>query len=51
MNEHETAELGALDAALERLDAGHGGGSGRSSERLEIAKVYAFILGLEDIHQ
>jgi len=23
MNEHETAELGALDAALERLDAGH----------------------------
>jgi DnaK suppressor protein len=25
MNEHETAELGALDAALERLDAGHGG--------------------------
>ncbi len=25
MNEHETAELGALDAALERLDAGHYG--------------------------
>jgi oligopeptidase B len=33
------------------MDAGHGGGSGRSSERLEIAKVYAFILDLEDIHQ
>lgn len=32
------------------MDAGHGGGSGRSSERLEIAKVYAFILDLEDIH-
>jgi DnaK suppressor protein len=25
MNEHETAELGALDAALKRLDAGHYG--------------------------
>lgn len=33
------------------MDAGHGGGSGRSSERLEIAKVYAFILDLEDIHR
>jgi oligopeptidase B len=33
------------------MDAGHGGGSGRSSERLEIAKVYAFILDLENIHQ
>lgn len=33
------------------MDAGHGGGSGRSSERLEIAKVYAFILDLEGIHQ
>jgi oligopeptidase B len=31
------------------MDAGHGGGSGRSNERLEIAKVYAFILGLEGI--
>lgn len=31
------------------MDAGHGGGSGRTSERLEIAKVYAFILGLEGI--
>jgi oligopeptidase B len=29
------------------MDAGHGGGSGRSIERLERAKVYAFILGLE----
>ena len=25
MNEHETAELGALDAALKRLEAGHYG--------------------------
>jgi DnaK suppressor protein len=25
MNEHETAELGALEAAMERLDAGHYG--------------------------
>jgi oligopeptidase B len=31
------------------MDAGHGGGSGRTSERMEIAKVYAFILGLEGI--
>lgn len=29
------------------MDAGHGGGSGRSSERLEIAKMYTFILSLE----
>lgn len=29
------------------MDAGHGGGSGRSVERLERAKVYAFLLGLE----
>ena len=33
------------------MDAGHGGGSGRTSERMEIAKVYAFILGLEGIHK
>lgn len=31
------------------MDAGHGGGSGRASERMEVAKVYAFILGLEGI--
>lgn len=31
------------------MDAGHGGGSGRTSERLEIAKVYAFILSLEGL--
>ncbi len=30
------------------MDAGHGGGSGRTNERLEIAKVYAFILDLEN---
>jgi oligopeptidase B len=33
------------------MDAGHGGGSGRSTERLERAKVYAFILGLEGIEK
>lgn len=32
------------------MDAGHGGGSGRSTERLEVAKEYAFILSLEGIH-
>lgn len=31
------------------MDAGHGGGSGRTTERLEVAKVYAFILDLESI--
>jgi oligopeptidase B len=31
------------------MDAGHGGGSGRTQERKEIAKEYAFILGLEGI--
>jgi len=30
------------------MNAGHGGGSGRTSARKEIAKVYAFILGLEN---
>jgi len=30
------------------MDAGHGGGSGLSNERKEIAKVYAFILGMEN---
>jgi oligopeptidase B len=33
------------------MDAGHGGGSGRSTERLERAKVFAFILGLEGIEK
>jgi oligopeptidase B len=33
------------------MDAGHGGGSGRSTERLERAKVLAFILGLEGIEK
>lgn len=32
------------------MDAGHGGGSGRSTERLEKAKEYAFILSLEAGH-
>lgn len=32
------------------MDAGHGGGSGRSTERLETAKEFSFILGLENIH-
>ena len=31
------------------MDAGHGGGSGRSNERLEIAKEYAFILNFEGV--
>lgn len=31
------------------MDAGHGGGSGRSTERHEIAKAFAFILSLENI--
>ena len=30
------------------MDAGHGGGSGRTTARREIAKVYAFILGMEN---
>ncbi len=33
------------------LDAGHGGGSGRTAERKEIARVFAFILDLEGIAQ
>ncbi len=31
------------------MDAGHGGGSGRSSERFEVAKTFAFILSLENV--
>lgn len=31
------------------MDAGHGGGSGRSTERLEKAKEFAFILSLEEL--
>ncbi len=31
------------------MDAGHGGGSGRTNERKELAKEYAFILDLEGI--
>ncbi len=31
------------------MDAGHGGGSGRSNERLEKAKEFAFILSLEGL--
>lgn len=33
------------------MDAGHGGGSGRTQERLEIAKEFAFILNLEGIEK
>jgi oligopeptidase B len=33
------------------MDAGHGGGSGRTNERKEIAKEYAFILHLENIEK
>ncbi len=32
------------------MDAGHGGGSGRSTERLETAKEFSFILSLEGIN-
>ncbi len=33
------------------MDAGHGGGSGRTAERLEIARIFTFILDLEGIAQ
>jgi oligopeptidase B len=33
------------------MDAGHGGGSGRTNEREEIAKEFAFILHLEGIYK
>jgi protease II len=33
------------------MDAGHGGGSGRTAERKEIARVFTFILDLEEIAQ
>lgn len=33
------------------MDAGHGGGSGRSQEREEIAKEFSFILNLEGIEK
>lgn len=33
------------------MDAGHGGGSGRTAERKEIARVFTFILDLEGIAQ
>jgi oligopeptidase B len=33
------------------MDAGHGGGSGRTSERKEIAKEYSFILELEGVEK
>ena len=33
------------------MDSGHGGGSGRSTQRLEIAKEYSFILNLEGIEK
>ena len=30
------------------MDAGHGGASGRTNSRLEVAKLYAFILSIEE---
>ena len=30
------------------MKAGHGGASGRSNSRMEIAKLYAFILSIEE---
>jgi protease II len=32
------------------MEAGHGGGSGRTSSRSETAKEYAFLLNLEEIY-
>lgn len=47
LREYRTnANLLMLDC---NMDAGHGGGSGRSTERLEKAKEFAFILSLEGI--
>jgi protease II len=31
------------------MSAGHGGGSGRTTERMEIAKEYGFLLNCEGI--
>jgi oligopeptidase B len=33
------------------MDAGHGGGSGRTTHRKEVARYYAFILNLEEINE
>lgn len=33
------------------MDAGHGGGSGRTTERKEVAQVYSFLLNLENINE
>ena len=47
LREYKTNDLPLLLDC--NMDAGHGGGSGRSNERIEIAKEYAFILNLEGI--
>jgi oligopeptidase B len=31
------------------MSAGHGGGSGRTTERLELAKEFAFLLNVQGI--
>lgn len=49
LRENKTNQLPLLFDC--NLDAGHGGGSGRTNERLEIAKEYSFILNLEGINQ
>lgn len=33
------------------MDAGHGGGSGRTTARKEVAQVYSFLLNLEEINE
>jgi len=49
LREHRTNENPLVFEC--NMDAGHGGGSGRTNERLEVAKVYAFILNLEGINK
>jgi DnaK suppressor protein len=49
MNEHETAELGALDAALERLEAGHYGECKDCGTSIPQARLVAYPAALRCI--
>lgn len=49
MRDYRTNQLPLLFDC--NMDAGHGGGSGRTQERLELAKEFAFILNLEGIEK
>jgi len=49
MRDHRTNQQPLLFDC--NMDAGHGGGSGRTQERLELAKEFAFILNLEGIEK